>query len=272
MAAPLLQQQDTITIAGRQVQVMQDHQHRRAAIGKLPDGLQGDVLMQRIEGRRGLIQQQVVSTLSWPQLRQDPRQMHPLPLSTRQRQVAAPRQMHHIGRLQRSTDYLCVTHATTLMGQAPKPHHFLDPKSEVQTRRLRQHRQTLRPQCTLPLRQLLPIQRHSALVGRQLSTHGSEQAAFTGAIGSKHPQYLARQQLQVHAGQNIFTTTADMQILDSQHQARPRNNRYKKNGAPIKAVTIPMGNSAGASARRATRSANSNKLAPARIDAGSKVR
>ena len=34
MTAPLLQQQDTVTVARSQVQVMQDHQHRSAAVGE----------------------------------------------------------------------------------------------------------------------------------------------------------------------------------------------------------------------------------------------
>ena len=43
-------------------------------------------------------------------------------------------------------------------------------------------------------------------------------------------------------------------------------------GAPISAVTMPIGNSAGASARRASRSASSRRMAPAIIEAGSNVR
>ena len=46
MTAPLLQQQDTVTVARSQVQVMQDHQHRGAAVGEAAHGLQGGVLVQ----------------------------------------------------------------------------------------------------------------------------------------------------------------------------------------------------------------------------------
>ena len=48
---------------------------------------------------------------------------------------------------------------------------------------------------------------------------------------------------------------------------RSFNNRYKKNGAPMKAVTIPMGISTGAMMVRHNRSATSNNKAPNKADA-----
>ena len=56
------------------------------------------------------------------------------------------------------------------------------------------------------------------------------------------------------------------------NQKRLLSNKYKKNGAPIKAVTMPIGNSAGAKIKRAAKSANSNKLAPANAEAGNNTR
>ena len=49
MGPAILQQQDAITIARRQVQVVKDHQHRRATVGKAPDRLLGGVLVQRVK-------------------------------------------------------------------------------------------------------------------------------------------------------------------------------------------------------------------------------
>ena len=46
----------------------------------------------------------------------------------------------------------------------------------------------------------------------------------------------------------------------------------KKKGAPKKAVTTPMGNSAGEINVRATRSVSTRKAAPKRRDSGSTVR
>ncbi|MNC64195.1 hypothetical protein D3C75_1143770 [compost metagenome] len=66
MAAPLLQQQDTVTVARRQVQVMQDHQHRGATVGKAAHGFQGGVLVQRVEHRGWLVEQQRATRLARP--------------------------------------------------------------------------------------------------------------------------------------------------------------------------------------------------------------
>lgn len=55
---PAFEQQQAITISRGEVQIMQDHQDRDPTIGKLADGLQGDMLMQRVEGRGRLIEQQ----------------------------------------------------------------------------------------------------------------------------------------------------------------------------------------------------------------------
>ncbi|MNR60866.1 hypothetical protein D3C85_1824620 [compost metagenome] len=78
---------------------MQDHQHRRAAIGKLAHRLQGGVLMQRVEHGGRLIEQQGLPLLARPELCQYPRQVHPLTFATGQGQVAAASQMPGIGSL-----------------------------------------------------------------------------------------------------------------------------------------------------------------------------
>ncbi|MCY1559380.1 hypothetical protein D9M68_964120 [compost metagenome] len=66
MAAPLLQQQDTVAITRRQVQVMQDHQHCSTAVGETAYGFQGGVLMQRVEHRGRLVEQQRAALLPRP--------------------------------------------------------------------------------------------------------------------------------------------------------------------------------------------------------------
>ena len=47
--APLFQQEQAVTVTRRQVKVMQDDQHRGAAISKCPNGLERGVLMQGVE-------------------------------------------------------------------------------------------------------------------------------------------------------------------------------------------------------------------------------
>ncbi len=48
VGAPPVKQQNTITVARRQIQIMEDHQHRRAPICESPNSLQGRVLVQGI--------------------------------------------------------------------------------------------------------------------------------------------------------------------------------------------------------------------------------
>ena len=110
------------------------------------------------------------------------------------------------------------------------------------------------------------------MIGLQLAAQGAEQGAFTGTVGPQHAKDFARLELKRDVRQNDLSTATDLQILRSQHQARPRSSKYRKNGAPMKAVTIPIGNSAGARASRATRSANNKRLAPARTEAGNSTR
>uniref|UniRef100_A0A1I7YQH4 Transposase n=1 Tax=Steinernema glaseri TaxID=37863 RepID=A0A1I7YQH4_9BILA len=115
MRAATLEQQDAVTIARRQVQVMQDHQYRRTTVSKGSDRLQRGVLMQGVEHGRRLVEQQRAAVAPWPELRQHPRQVHSLTLAPRQRQVAAPHQVPGIRRLQ-CLDHDClVAHLTMTM-------------------------------------------------------------------------------------------------------------------------------------------------------------
>lgn len=63
VAAPLFQQQDTVTVTCCQVQVMQDHQHCSTAVGETAYGFQGGVLMQRVEHRGRFVEQQRAALL-----------------------------------------------------------------------------------------------------------------------------------------------------------------------------------------------------------------
>ncbi|MNC69651.1 hypothetical protein D3C75_1203700 [compost metagenome] len=110
------------------------------------------------------------------------------------------------------------------------------------------------------------------MAGRQLATQHAQQAALACTIRPEHAHDLARVQLQVEVLQYFIPTTTQVQALDLQHQLRPLISRTRKNGAPINAVTIPIGNSAGANANRATRSASSISTPPANNEAGNTTR
>ena len=198
--------------------------------------------------------------------------MHALAFAAGQGQVAAASQMSGIGSLQRGSDDLIIPDPAALMGQAAHADHFFDPKGEVQGRYLRKHGQALGSQRPGPVAQLAFIEPDIALVSLQLAAQSAEQGAFPGTVRPQYAKDFARFDLERDVGQYDLSTPTDLQILRSQHQARPRSSKYRKNGAPMKAVTIPMGNSAGASANRATRSANNRRLPPASTEAGNSTR
>lgn len=120
--------------------------------------------------------------------------------------------------------------------------------------------------------QLTLIEPDTALVRMQFAAQGAEQRAFTSTVGAQHAKDFTRFKHKGDIREDNLSTAPDLQILRSQHQARPLSSKYRKNGAPMKAVTIPIGSSAGARASRATRSANNKRLAPANTDAGNSTR
>ena len=82
MRAATLQQQQAVAVTRSQIEVMQNHQHGCALLDESASGLQRGVLMKWIEHRRGLIEQQHLPFPTGPELRQHPRLMHALTLTT----------------------------------------------------------------------------------------------------------------------------------------------------------------------------------------------
>ena len=222
---PALQQEDTVTVARRQVEVVQDHQHRRALAGEIAHGLQGGVLVQWVEGRSRLVEQQHLPCPARPQLRQHPRQVHALALAARQRQVAAPAQVLGVCGTQRRLDDFAIAYAAAGMRQAPHADHVEYRKGEIQGRTLRQHGQAPRTLLAGPGTQRAPVQGHAAGGGLQLATEGTEQRALAGPVGAEHAEHLARLQVQVDIGQHGAGPAPDTEIIGTQHQARPRTSR-----------------------------------------------
>ncbi|MNQ68638.1 hypothetical protein D3C85_832000 [compost metagenome] len=180
--------------------------------------------------------------------------------------------MKRIGGFERLGDDFGITHAAAGVGQATHADDFVDRERKVQARTLRQHGQAFGPLLTRPVGEWTLVEADPAFTDRQLTTQGSEQGAFAGTIGSQHAQHFTGTQLDIDVRQYRAVATTYQQVVCPQHQERPRTSRYRKNGAPISAVTMPMGNSAGANNKRAARSASNSRLAPASNDAGSNTR
>lgn len=80
MGSAAFQQQQAVAVTRSQIEVMQNHQHGCALLDESASGLQRGVLMQWIEHRRGLIEQQHLSFPTGPELRQHTCQVHTLAL------------------------------------------------------------------------------------------------------------------------------------------------------------------------------------------------
>ena len=180
--------------------------------------------------------------------------------------------MAGVRRRQRGLDDLAVALATTGMGQSTQADHFVDTEGKPQTGRLRQHGQAPGAFLSGPGVQIASVQAHLPGTRGKLAAQRAQQATLAGTIGAEHTQYLARAQLQADIAQHFAATALEVEPFDVEHQLRTFTSRNRKNGAPMNAVTMPIGSSAGARARRAIRSANSNNVPPASSEAGSSTR
>ncbi|MNP60889.1 hypothetical protein D3C76_1560160 [compost metagenome] len=111
------------------------------------------------------------------------------------------------------------------MRQTAHADHLFNLEGKTQAGDLRQHRQALGALLAWPVGQASVIQGHPPLAGIQLAAHHPEQAAFARTVGTQNPKYLAGLQRQADIAQDLVRATAQGQVLDSQHQARPRNSR-----------------------------------------------
>ncbi|MNE16752.1 hypothetical protein D3C80_1097060 [compost metagenome] len=220
-----MQQQQLITIPCRQIQVVQDHQHRRTAPGEIPHRLQNGVLVQRVEHRGRFVEQQHLFLGTRPQLREHTRQVHALAFATGQGQVAAPGQVAGVGGSERIGDDLGIAHPAAVVGQTAHADHFIDRKREVQARALGQHRQAFGPCLARPVSQVQTVEADLALAHRQLTAQGAEQRTFTGTVGAQHAEDFARTQFDIDVCQHGARTASYQQVVGPQHQERPRTSR-----------------------------------------------
>ncbi|MNC54012.1 hypothetical protein D3C75_1034680 [compost metagenome] len=151
--------------------------------------------------------------------------MHALAFATGQGQITASGQMGGIRRGQRLGDDFPIALLAAGMRQATHGHHLLDAKGEAQGRTLRQHGQAARPLAPRPGGQVTSVQQHPPVRRQQFAAERAEQGALAGPVGAEHTEHLAGLQGQVDIRQHRAGTTADRQLLGTQHQKRSRSNR-----------------------------------------------
>ncbi|MNE60510.1 hypothetical protein D3C80_1556570 [compost metagenome] len=152
---------------------MENHQHCHATLGKRPHGLQGGVLVQRVKHRGGFVQQQYLPAAPGPELRQHPRQVHALALTTGKRQVAATGQMTGIRRVQRLRDDFGIPFASGVVRHTPHGHDLLDAEGKVQGRALWQHGQASRTLRPVPVAQGTAVKADRSGGSRHLTAQGT---------------------------------------------------------------------------------------------------
>ena len=120
--------------------------------------------------------------------------------------------------------------------------------------------------------QILPVHQNRAAIVRGKPQDAAEQGGFAHAVGPEHVHEAPIGNGERKVVQNLAASVGEAQVryVDA-HSFFFRVMRYRKNGAPTKAVRMPMGISA-VVARRATSSTMSRKLAPMSMDAGMRRR
>src|SRR5919197_1121656 len=100
-----------------------------------------------------------------------------------------------------------------------------------------------------------------------------EQRRLAGAVRADDADPLAVRDGGAHAVEDERAPEANADVVQDDHpNLRLVRMTTAKNGAPQKAVTTPIGSSAGDSAVRATTSASTRKPPPTTIDSGTSTR
>ena len=120
--------------------------------------------------------------------------------------------------------------------------------------------------------QILPVHQNRAVIVRGKPQDAAEQGGLAHAVGPEHVHETPIGNREREVVQNLAGSVGEAQVghIDA-HSFFFRVMRYRKNGAPTKAVRMPMGISA-VVARRATSSTMSKNPAPMSMDAGMRRR
>src|SRR5690625_2527669 len=209
--------------------------------------------------------------------------MHPLLLATGKRQVVA---LDHVFQadpgqaLTRQPDVISRLDLPGLMGDAAEQHDLLDLVTEMQVGQLRQHGPAAGEFLQVLARQTL-AEHLDVTLAAQLAADVPQQRALARAVATDDDDEFTAAQVQAHLAQQRPAGDAHFQLADLEKVAaahgslrilRSRSSRYRKNGPPSTAVTIPIGSSAGTMMVRDTRSASMSSSAPSSALAGSSTR
>src|SRR6185369_5144999 len=155
---------------------------------------------------------------------------------------------------------------------------FLDREREGDVDMLRQHRAVMGEKARRIEVDVALLQLDPALCRAEIAGQHPQQRRFAGAVGADDRDHLAGLDAQIdridqrgaanhHRDRLRFEKGAH-----SETSPRWRSSMPRKNGAPIAAVRMPIGISAGATMVRASVSAPTSRMAPSRAEAGSSRR
>ena len=109
--------------------------------------------------------------------------------------------------------------------------------------------------------------------GRNQSSEGMHQGRLAGAVRPDHGNPIAGCHIEIDAVDDVLAAEIDSEVAAphcavGHAETRLRRRTRRKNGAPIIAVTTPMGSSAGAMTVRAATSVRTRNAAPSMSDRG----
>ena len=161
------------------------------------------------------------------------------------------------------------------VGIASQEHQVHNPEPQRQRGVLGNHGYHRRAFGRLEARKFSSFDANPSCRRLQNAADEPQDRRLAGPVGPDEPDELSSTRYQVEPLQHDIFLVSEMQVVDREHHidtCLPLLSRYRKNGAPQNAVTMPTGSSAGLATVRAARSARIKKPAPTRADIGSRNR
>ncbi len=262
---PARQQRESVRVLPGERQVVDDRHHGKAFAGpQCVDDFHDIDGMTHIQIRRRLVEEQNRRLLG-----KGARQEHSLRLASGERGERSGSKGPEVHELERSAHRSNVT----LPFASEVPEVRSPPQQDVvgDGHRLG-HQWTLgHPRNVQARPRDRPRHGHRTVIGDQ-SHCGLEQRRLSRSVGSDDPQPLAVAGLERQRAQNASRSVAHRDVGPGDHAPLIDLRTRTKKGAPRKAVTTPIGSSAGAARLRAARSDPIRKAAPKSSDRGTITR
>ncbi len=125
--------------------------------------------------------------------------------------------------------------------------------------RLRHIAHDTRQALARPRRHIDAVEPDGAGKRRQQAQERLHQRGLAAAIGAEQAQHLAGADVDADAAADGFAAIAEGEIVGAEHHCQPRRplaSSHRKNGAPMKAVRMPMGISIAAMVRASVSTAS----------------